>query len=240
MIALTLDVDWAPDFAIDLAAQTLREHQVRATWFVTHRSPAVERLAAEQDLFELGIHPNFLPGSSHGSTPEAVLDACMAMVPEARSMRTHGLVQSTGIFDLVMARTPIRADVSLLLPRARHLTPHAWRRGGRSLTRLPYFWADDVEMESARPSWDVAPLLEAPGLKIFAFHPIHVALNSADFGPYERLKCEVESLRGATARHVEARAHHGPGTRSAFTEVVAHLRGAGRKIADLHDGPGTP
>ncbi|MBI4952855.1 MAG: hypothetical protein HY908_12540 [Myxococcales bacterium] len=235
MIAITLDVDWAPDFAIELAAQTLRDAGVRSTWFVTHCSPAIDRLAAEEDLFELGIHPNFLPGSSHGATPEAVLDACMAMVPRARSMRTHGLVQSTGLFDLVMLRTPIRADVSMLLPRARHLAPFAWRRGGRSLTRFPYFWEDDVEMESARPSWEVAPLLEGPGLKIFGFHPIHVALNSADLGPYERLKREVGNMRAATAGDIRSRAHDGHGARSVFDALVGHLAGVGggARISDL-------
>ncbi len=69
--AITLDVDWAPDFMIDAAAQALVDREVKATWFVTHASPAVERLREHPDLFELGIHPNFLAGSSHGATPAA-------------------------------------------------------------------------------------------------------------------------------------------------------------------------
>ena len=63
-IALTFDIDWAPDWAIDLTAGILREREVRATWFVTHESPAVDRLREDSELFELGIHPNFLPGST--------------------------------------------------------------------------------------------------------------------------------------------------------------------------------
>ena len=65
-VVLTLDTDWAPDFVIDFVAKQLVAYQVRATWFVTHASPAVERLSQHSDLFELGIHPNFLPGSTHG------------------------------------------------------------------------------------------------------------------------------------------------------------------------------
>ena len=49
-IALTLDVDWAPDFMIDFAAEILVEHGVRATWFVTHDSPALTRLRAQPIL----------------------------------------------------------------------------------------------------------------------------------------------------------------------------------------------
>src|ERR1035441_3475149 len=82
-IAISMDVDWAPDFAIDFVAERLIASRVRATWFVTHRSPAIERLRQHRDLFELGIHPNFLPGSSHGDSPAAVLQHCMGLVQDA-------------------------------------------------------------------------------------------------------------------------------------------------------------
>ncbi|HEY8645027.1 MAG TPA: hypothetical protein VIL77_04030 [Gaiellaceae bacterium] len=66
---LTLDVDWCPDSAIDDVAELLIERDVPATWLVTHTSPAIDRLRLRADLFELGIHPNFLPGSTHGRMP---------------------------------------------------------------------------------------------------------------------------------------------------------------------------
>src|SRR5207244_3974947 len=78
-----------------VVAEQLMASQVRATWFVTHMSPAISRLRRNPELFELGIHPNFLPGSTHGDTPDAVLRHCRALVPDAVSMRTHCLVQST-------------------------------------------------------------------------------------------------------------------------------------------------
>ena len=92
-LAITLDIDWAPDHVIDRIAAQLIDARVRATWFVTHQSPAIDRLRARPDLFELGIHPNFLNQSTHGETPAEVLAHCMALVPDARSMRTHSLVQ---------------------------------------------------------------------------------------------------------------------------------------------------
>jgi hypothetical protein len=92
---VTFDLDWAPDFVIDWLAKRLIEVGVRAAWFVTHHSPAIERLRAESDLFELGIHPNLHPGSTHGNDTSSVLKHCMEIVPEAGAIRTHGLVQST-------------------------------------------------------------------------------------------------------------------------------------------------
>ena len=92
---ITIDIDWAPDFMIDYCMQILLVAQVKATWFITHKSPMLDKLRQYPDLFELGIHPNFYPNSSHGESEEAIIGYCMDLVPEARSMRTHGLCQSS-------------------------------------------------------------------------------------------------------------------------------------------------
>src|SRR5437588_10311456 len=104
---LTFDVDWAPDYMIDFVAERLLKDRMRPTWSVTHESPAIERLRSNSDIFELGVHPNFLPGSSHGGNTHDVLRSCMAMVPEAQSFRTHSLVQSTPLLCEVMKSTPL-------------------------------------------------------------------------------------------------------------------------------------
>ena len=56
---ITVDIDWAPDIAIAATAKYLIENEVKATWFITHASPEVERLKEYPQLFELGVHPNF-------------------------------------------------------------------------------------------------------------------------------------------------------------------------------------
>ena len=99
-VLVTLDVDWAPDCVIDAVAALLIDANVRATWFITHESPALDRLRQRPDLFELGIHPNFFPGSTHGTDPKEILRHCMSLVPEAKSIRTHGLYQSGQIFEI--------------------------------------------------------------------------------------------------------------------------------------------
>jgi len=38
MIALTLDIDWAPDWMIEKVAEMLLKYGVKATWFATHRN----------------------------------------------------------------------------------------------------------------------------------------------------------------------------------------------------------
>jgi hypothetical protein len=233
---LTLDIDWAPDCAIDWIARTLVQREVRATWFVTHLSPAVERLRECPDLFELGIHPNFLAGSSHGSTPVAVLNHCMELVPEASSLRTHALVQSTPILAQVMSETPITADVSLFLPYAPSLRPVEYRVGGQALLRLPYFWEDDDEMQQTTPNWRLSSLLAiGPGLKVFDFHPIHVYMNGADMAPYRRLRSHVPRLQDAGEADVRGLVRSGQGTRSLFLELVEHLSQPGEASLRVRD-----
>ena len=228
-VVLTIDTDWAPDCAIDFMAEQLIARQVRATWFVTHMSPAIARLKQYPKLFELGIHPNFLPGSTHGDTPEAVLRHCMTLVPEASSMRTHLLVQSTLLLRQVLEQSPITTDVSLLLPNMPYIRPveFSWRR--RTLVRIPYFWADDIEMERSAPCWHLAPLLAVDkGLKVLAFHPIHIYLNAATVQPYQALKDRVPKLSEATPDILKAYVHTGDGVCVLFRELIEHLAASGQ------------
>jgi hypothetical protein len=233
-LCVTLDVDWAPDFVIDYAANLLIEAGVPATWFVTHSSPAVDRLRSRPQQFELGIHPNFLAGSTHGATTSSVLGHCMSLVPEALSMRTHSLVQSSPLLTEVLLTTPIEIDVSMCLPGHTHLTPVTFYSRGRSLLRIPYFWEDDLTMESPNPAWSVTSECNPPGLRVFDFHPIHIYCNSSSLAQYSRLKKEI-GLAALTPFRSDEVVQSGAGTRTFFLELLDLLRRRGDavRIADL-------
>lgn len=223
-LAVTLDIDWAPDFAIHFVADLLLEHQVRATWFITHRSAAIERLRQHPAMFELGIHPNFLPGSTHGCTTEEVLRHCLETVPEARSMRTHGLHQSTYILQSVLDNTEIGTDVSLFLPRTTYLQPVKHSLGGRSLLRIPYFWDDSYERLQQDACWDLAELISSgKGLKVLNFHPIHIFLNSSTMEPYQSLRQKVPNIREAELSVAERFIQQGDGTQTLFRQLIEFL-----------------
>jgi len=231
--ALTLDLDWAPDAAIAQVTDLLLEARVKATVFVTHLSPAVARLQAASDLIELGIHPNFLPGSTHGTSEDAIFRHLLELVPDAHSMRSHGLVQSSPLLAKAALEYGIDVDVSLFLPHAPCLEPHQlnWARMG--LWRIPFYWEDDAEMAEVSPMWDLEdPRLKAPGLKIFNFHPVHVALNTQQFGEYQRLK----GLRPISAWDADFLAAHrarGPGPGTLFCSLVALLSAGGSTVCEL-------
>lgn len=186
--AIIFDIDWAPDFMVRLCMDICRKHRAAATFFATHPSDTLSEIENDQ-LFELGIHPNFMAGSSHGSTLEEVMDYCQRLVPNARSMRTHGLYQHTRLFQLVVSAYPkIKTDVSFFLPGHRNLAPVEWCFGDRDrkLVRLANFWDDYYSAGLPKYNWeDEAP---SDGIRIFAFHPVHVAMNTETLAAYETVR----------------------------------------------------
>ena len=237
-VAITLDTDWAPECCIDDVASMLIASQVRATWFVTHDSPAIDRLRNHPELFELGLHPNFFPGSSHGATEAAVLAHCARLVPDATAIRMHGLLQSSRLLTTIRAETGVRVDASLLLRLHPGLEPSSLPLSSGPLIRVPFWWEDDLEMLAPVPAWSLLPRFDAgvAGLKVLNFHPVHVAMDAATMEGYERLKARVTDLSQASAADV-ANASRGAvrGAGSAFREAVQWLsaRGGGATISEL-------
>ena len=187
---LTFDIDWAPDWMIDDIAERLVEANVRATWFATHQSAAVTRLL-DNPAFEVGVHPNFLAGSTQGSTPNEVLDTMRGWFGTATVVRTHSLFQSERLLQLMTDTYGFKIDCSIYLPLARGAGPHKVRysSGGAELIRVPHVFQDNMFMIaghrwSAEPAW-----LRSAGLKILNFHPVHAWLNSDNVAVYEALKC---------------------------------------------------
>ena len=46
-------MDWAPDWMIEYVVNFLIKNHVKATWFFTHFSPAIETIKQKVDLFEI-------------------------------------------------------------------------------------------------------------------------------------------------------------------------------------------
>jgi len=222
---ITLDIDWAPDFAIDFAANLLIESHVKATWFVTHDSPAVRRLRKFPQLFELGIHPNFLPDTTHGTTESEILRNCMGFVPQARVVRMHGLVQTSNLLERIIDETPINVDVSLFLPHAASLEPvvYYWANG-KKLVRLPYIWEDDFEMVRPHRIWELGLMLDrGTGLKIMDFHPIHIYLNSSTPETYRTVR-SFGPLNDLLAENVQQQIETGCGAGYAFRAAINWMK----------------
>jgi len=115
-VAITFDIDWAPDWCIQLCYDLCKSVDCQATFFATHDSPVIHAIENDE-MFEVGIHPNFAHGSTQGSNYDEILKYCTEMFPGAKSIRTYRLEQSTTLY-MELSRTypEIQNDVSILCP----------------------------------------------------------------------------------------------------------------------------
>lgn len=199
-VFLTFDIDWAHDAVVEEAVDLVEQAGLPATWFVTHQSPILERLRSNP-AFELGIHPNFLPllmrgDTGKGATAEEVIDRMLEIVPEAKAVRAHSLVQSGRLLQIFEAKG-LTHEASAFVPEQSGMALAPWI-DWFGITRVPYLWEDDFWCDSGRGA-SVAGLLKRPGLLGFDFHPIHIFLNSEVLSRYEGARGsfdDPEALRG--------------------------------------------
>ena len=220
---LTLDCDWAPDFVLADVLERVARKGAHATIFVTHPTPVIKGLGPEGRL-ELGWHPNFLHGSSHGGTPEAVADYLAAIVPKARSMRTHGLVTGTALFREFLTVAPhLRYDSSVYLPGQKHLSGSDMRFGGKArIKRFPIAWEDDCHlMEQGGFPFRLAEI-PTLGTCVVDFHPIHVWLNTADLKVYQKLKT-MGPLQDLKEKDLKPLRNKGQGIATVFEQALDTL-----------------
>jgi hypothetical protein len=184
---LTFDIDWAPDYAILKCLELVESAGCKATFFATHSTPMNREIIDRGH--NLGIHPNFLPGSSQGSNVEEVISECLNYAPNAWCMRTHSLVQSSPLLHEIFLKFPqLKLDVSLFMHRSNFAHKVKWDFEGVSFDRLLYNWEDDAQFSNFTEN--VIPELFFGELTVFDFHPIHVLLNSTDGSEYNKLKSE--------------------------------------------------
>lgn len=222
--AITLDVDWAPDWVIAEVVNVLIEKNVKATWFITHDSPRIRKLFKYPHLFEVGLHPNFHRESTQGKSPEDVMMYLKGIAPSAKSVKTHGLVQSSRLLRMMREDFNILHDVSLFLPETPNIIPHEmfFSANRKGLLRFPYFWEDAEEMYSPERCFSFRQEYHVSGLKIFCFHPIHIVLNSYDVAGYHNCK-EGGNLSELPAMDIHPYIHDGQGTGTLFEKMVHFL-----------------
>lgn len=229
ILSLTSDVDWASEACIADLAAVAAAHGVVPTFFATHRSPVLDALL-DEGRAEVGIHPNFLPGSTHGRTVDEVLDHVLGLYPQAGVSRSHAFVDSTPIARALVARG-VRHDSNLCLYRQAHLVPLQHASG---LQRYPVFWEDDCHWHLG-DDWDPDRLWEdlcTPGLKILNVHPFPFALNIGDADGYERHKPHAATIDEAG---ITSRRTRGPGTRALVEALLTRAQRAGLRFHTMSE-----
>jgi hypothetical protein len=227
VFALTADQDWAPEWAIERLLDFLETADVPVHAFVTNASPALEQ--PRRLRVTLGVHPNFMPGSTHGSTPEEVIGTCRSLVPDARTVRSHAHAENSHILQLLIdAGFDTDSNLSLFLQPG--ILPLIHSTG---MLRLPVFLDDDSLLLWDRGGGlDLGPAKRAlgtPGLKIINFHPALFAINCPSA---EHYRAHRDELYDTTA---PVRPFGGRGLATVLEELIEWLRANGHTIAPFPD-----
>lgn len=235
-LAITLDIDWAPDFMIEDVARLLINKRVRATWFVTHATPALDLLRQYPELFELGIHPNFKEGSSHGKSMPEIVQHCLTLVPDAVSARSHGLIQSDYLWRYYLEATPIRCDCTTYAGPVPHVYISRFYWKSRALTRIPFVYQDNMEMEAPTPIWSAETFYRGKsGVQSLNFHPVYIYTNARSMSVYEFLKTTGKPFSELLEADVRPHRLEGAGTRYMFESALDYFarHGGGKLIREV-------
>lgn len=234
-IYLTFDLDWADDVVLGETLDIIEENDITATIFVTHGTRLLERMRRNGKI-ELGLHPNYnglLDGADAADqTAESIIEKLLTLVPEAKSVRAHCLVQSSRLMCLYK-RFGLTHNADVLIPGESGIKVAPFRHFSNGLTITPYIWEDDVYCLKETKDWSPVFYVKRPGLKIFDFHPIHIFLNTKNMEAYEMAR---PYFRRPECLREYISADRGEGTRVFLLALIeeAKARGCGfGKIGEI-------
>ncbi len=221
---ITIDIDWAPDFAILDTVELLLKYDVAATILVTHKSPLLQDLRSHHN-FEFGIHPNFNPllngSAQNGDDAKKVMENIIKIVPHPKVARGHSLTSNSEIQELYKD-FGVTHDLNTFIPTGAGMTLKPFTFWNNLVT-VPYCWEDDVHLYYERigitekEPKDIHNMNDG-GLKVINFHPIHIYLNTESLNRYENSR----GFHGDIEKLEEYR-YQGFGTRDRFIELISEL-----------------
>ncbi len=222
--SFTVDMDWAPREVVEYTLSIFREYGVAATLFMTDQLESVD-LAGH----EAAIHPHFEQGRPY----EQVMDDLLKFAPGAAGVRPHSLFHSQRLIPLYEQRG-FRYDSSVMKYNEGGIRPY---RLTPSLWEIPIFFMDNVHLwmhgEGKAPFTLDALDLETPGLRVFAFHPVHIYLNTETMDRYSEARRFYKEP--ARLREYENPESSGRGTRVLLRRLLAQAAERRVPVARLCD-----
>lgn len=183
MNAITIDIDWAPKPVIEDTLSLLDERDIVATVFATHDD------GIQLSRHERAIHPNFDDSGSYNE----VLDTHLSYYPEAVGVRSHGLHTTTRL--KLDYPTDICYESNYMMFGVERISPFLHIE---NVVQFPIYFMDDIWLRHGKPSMNFMSELIRDSVTVFAFHPIHIYLNTPRIEYYEQRKDiyhDPESLR---------------------------------------------
>ena len=178
IIAFTTDIDWACDEIILDLLNIFEENKIKLTIFSTHKTEVLRNI--NEDLFEIGIHPNFnLLLNRDGKNADEIMNDMLSIHPDSKGLRSHSGMRSSSLCELFKQKGLVY-ESNILLPYNNTIKPFVLWNG---LYQIPFNWEDDVHFLYNK-SFENSGLNILDDNIVFNFHPIHVFLNSENQDRY--------------------------------------------------------
>jgi hypothetical protein len=188
-IFITIDVDWACDEILNFTLDIIEKYTLKATIFCTHKTELLTTMRQNKNI-EVGIHPNFnflLHGEyTYGKNYKEVLEYYLDIVPEALSVRSHSMTQNSVMLQSFHSYG-LKYDCNQFIPFHLGIELAPWYFWDFKLIRIPCFWEDDIHC-LYKWKWNIDSFINIKGIKVFAFHPIHLFLNTNDMENFKQCR----------------------------------------------------
>lgn len=183
MISFSADIDWATENLIEDTISIFEEFNVPCTFFATHKSEALKNCS--QNLFEIGIHPNFNKLILSGTeSADKILSDLLNLFPSAKGFRSHSLTRSSIIQQMAFEKGLIY-EANTFLPYWTNIRPFKLWNG---LICIPHNWEDDVHFVYGKSFSEAGISIDKNSLLVLDFHPIHIFLNTENPERYTAAK----------------------------------------------------
>lgn len=213
MLIVTIDLDWAPEPAIEETLDFFQEKGITPTIFATHRSPRVESSLSE---IEVGLHPFFHPDSSHGKTIEEVVETVLNIPHNVPAFRCHRYATCNESNKLMVeAGMKIASNICTNLEI---VSPFIDRLG---LIQVPIYFEDGGYLWNGHP---LVKTFQPPEevITVMNIHPMHFVLNTPSFDYMVQIKRQLtrEHWIQMSRQRITQLKHQGGGIRQVIVEFI--------------------
>lgn len=220
VFCFTSDVDWASESVLDIFLNDFCKLDLKLTLFVTHESEIINQFKAK-GFIERGIHPNFLPNSSHGEGFRTVIENCLKFAPEAECFRSHRFFDVTDITHLLHDEYGFKYASNLGTIMQPEIRPILHESG---LIRFPVFFEDGTHLYH-KLDLNIEKYLKQftlPGIKIISIHPMNYVINVSDIKHMRSIKDTLsgEEYNSMTTATINQLKNRNKGIKAFVKEIV--------------------
>ena len=232
-ILITIDIDWASEYAIQFTLETLKNLNIPFTVFSTHNS---EYLNSIFNDIEIGLHPFFHPNSSHGKTYEETIENIFKLPYNLNAFRCHRFIRSNEISDL-MKRKGMKCE-SNVCTNLETIPPFENRNG---LLEIPIFYEDGSYLLNN----NVLDINSIPGKKFFEgtendiktilIHPMHFVINTPNWKYMSDIKNKIsrKEWNSLNKHQIKKIDFNGIGLRTFILEIINKYKNTDTKFTTV-------